>query len=385
MRAGHPVYAALGVTVFEEMSRLAREHGAINLGQGFPDGGEPGDVVERAAEHIRSGNNQYPPLYGLPELRQAIAAHAARFYGVSLDAERETLVTSGATEGLAAAILALVEPGDEVVIVEPAYDAYLPLVLRAGGVPRFVTTRPPAFRIEREQLLAALSPRTKCLIINTPNNPSGRLLARDELDLIAEVASEADAFVIADEVYEHLVFDGRRHETLLAHPALRERTVRIASAGKTFSLTGWKVGLVSAAPTLLSLVAKAHQFLTFTTPPHLQAAVAYGLDKSDAYFEELGRSLQAKRDRFQRGLAEIGFSVLPCEGTYFIDIDITRFRTADVRFCHELVTSFGVAAIPVSAFYPTASVDSVVRFCFAKREEVLDDALRRLAKVGQNS
>jgi N-succinyldiaminopimelate aminotransferase len=378
MRAGHSVVAALGVTVFEEMSRLARQHGAINLGQGFPDGGEPRDVVERAAEHIVSGNNQYPPLYGLPELRQAIAAHAARFYGLALDAERETLVTSGATEALAAAILALVEPGDEVVIIEPAYDAYLPLVLRAGGVPRFVTTRPPSFRIEREQLLAAVSPRTKSLIINTPNNPSGRLLDREELDLIAEVASELDAFVIADEVYEHLVFDGRRHETLLGHPALRERTVRIGSAGKTFSLTGWKVGLVSAAPTLLSLVAKAHQFLTFTTPPHLQAAVAYGLGKPDTYFEELAWSLQDKRDRFRRGLGELGFSVLRCEGTYFIDVDITPFHMEDVRLCHELVTRSGVAAIPVSAFYPTASVKSVVRFCFAKQDEVLDEALRRL-------
>lgn len=381
MRAGHPVYAGLGTTVFEEMSRLAREHGAINLGQGFPDGGEPRDVVEQAAEHILSGWNQYPPMLGLPELRQAIAAHAARFYDLSLDWQRETMVTSGATEALAASILGLVEPGDEVVILEPAYDAYLPLVQRAGGTARFVTARPPAFRLEREALFSALSPRTKALVVNTPNNPTGRVLDASEIELIAEAATSVDAYVIADEVYEHLVFDGIRHQPLLAHPALRNRTVRIASAGKTFSLTGWKVGLVSAAPPLLDLLAKAHQFLTFTTPPHLQAAVAHGLGKPDAYFGELARSMQEKRNRFRQGLFELGLTVLPCEGTYFASIDIERFGQDDVTFCHDLVTKIGVAAIPISAFYAEIPIRHVVRFCFAKKDEVLDEAIRRLAKL----
>jgi N-succinyldiaminopimelate aminotransferase len=381
MRACNQVYAGLGITIFETMSLLAREHGAVNLGQGFPDGGAPSDVVERAAEHVRSGWNQYPPMLGLPELRQAYAHHAARFYGLKLDWEREVMITSGATEALAAALLSLIEPGDEVVLIEPFYDAYLPLLLRAGAVPRFVTTRPPDFRVEREALRAVLSPRTKCLVINTPGNPTGRVLDPSEVEAIAEAASAVDAYVISDEVYEHLVFDGQKHNTLLAHPGLGERTVRIASAGKTFSLTGWKVGAVFAPPALVQLMSKAHQFLTFTTPPHLQAAVAYGLGKSESYFNDLNMSMQARRDHLRRGLSELGLTVLPCEGTYFLNVDIGNRSQNDVSFCKKLVTQVGVAAIPVSAFYSEAQVTNVVRFCFAKKLEVLDEALARLAQL----
>jgi N-succinyldiaminopimelate aminotransferase len=381
MRAGNRVYAGLGTTIFETMSGLAREHGAVNLGQGFPDSGEPRDVVEVAAEHIRTGWNQYPPLLGLPELRQAHAQHAARFYELKLDWEREILVTSGATEAIAASLFSLIEPGDEVVLLEPAYDAYLPLVLRAGGVPRFVTAHPPAFRVEREALQAALSSRTKCIVVNTPVNPTGRVLDVEEIGFIAEAAASVDAYVLSDEVYEHLVFDGRRPTTLLAHPLLRERALRITSAGKTFSLTGWKVGSVAAAPPLLQLVARAHQFLTFTTPPHLQAAVAYGLGKADAYFDDLANGMQHKRDLFRNGLLELGFSVLPTEGTYFLNVDIERFRKDDVTFCRELVGQVGVAAIPMSSFYAEPTVRNVVRFCFAKKDEVLGEALRRLSRL----
>lgn len=385
MRSVNPVYAGLGTTVFETMSRLARQHQAVNLGQGFPDDRGPADVLARAAQSLLEGSNQYPPMMGLPELRQALASHAERFYGLSVDWESETMVTSGATEALAAAIFALVEPGDEVVLIEPFYDAYLPLVLRAGATPRFISLRPPHWRLERADFQAAFSPRTKMIIVNNPMNPTGRVFDAEELALIAEFAEGADAFILADEVYEHIVFDGARHRTLLAQPDLRDRVIKLGSAGKTFSLTGWKVGYVTAVPRIMTLLAKAHQFLTFTTPPNLQAAVAYGLGKDESYFTGMRADLQRSRDLFAAGLAELGFATLPSEASYFINIDLqaSGIEEDDVGFCKRLVAEHKVAAIPVSAFYAEQAVTTVVRFCFAKRDETLAAALANLKGVAR--
>ena len=381
--AAHPVFADRPTTIFEVMSGLARAHDAINLGQGFPDGGEPADVVARAAEALVGGLNQYPPMLGLPALRQAIARHAARFYGLAVDWEREVMVTSGATEALAASLLALVRPGDEVVLFEPFYDAYLPMVLRAGGVPRFVTLAPPDWRLTRTALDAAIGPNTRVVLLNNPLNPAARVFDADELADLAAAVARTPAVVVADEVYEHIVFDGRRHVPAITLPGLRRRTVKIGSAGKIFSLTGWKVGLVVADAALLDPIAKAHQFLTFTTPPNLQTAVAYGLDKDDAYFTGLASDLQAKRDRFARGLDRLGFAVLPAEGSYFLNVDVGGVGADgdDAAFCRWLIETAGVAAIPLSAFHAASPPSRIVRFCFAKADDVLDGALDRLAAV----
>ncbi len=382
----NPIFSDLPTTVFEVMSRLARETGAINLGQGFPDDPGPLDVRQRAAEAVVSGWNQYPPMMGVPELRAAVSTHYAHHQALALDPDGEVMVTSGATEALAGALLALVEPGDEVVLFQPLYDAYLPLVLRAGGVPRLVTLQPPYWRFDEALLAAAFSPRTRAVLFNNPLNPSGSVAPREDLELLARFCVRHDAVALCDEVWEHVVFDGRSHVPLMAMPGMRERTVKIGSAGKIFSLTGWKVGFVCAAPPLMKVLAKAHQFLTFTTPPNLQAAVAYGLGKDDSYFSGMRADLQRSRDRFAAGLAEIGFSVLPSAGTYFLNVDLAPLgETDDVAFCERLVREHGVAAIPVSAFYARDPVRSVVRFCFAKRDEVLDGALARLETVARKA
>ncbi|AWN53688.1 aminotransferase [Methylobacterium sp. 17Sr1-1] len=375
----NPIFADLPTTVFEVMSALARETGAVNLGQGFPDDPGPADVRAKAAEAVVEGWNQYPPMMGLPELRRAVAAHYAHWQGLDLDPETEVMVTSGATEALAGALMALIEPGDEVVLFEPMYDAYLPLVRRAGGVPRFVTLTPPHFRITEDALAAAFSPRTKVVLLNNPLNPSATIFPDEDLELLARFCQRYDAVALCDEVWEHVVFDGRRHRPLMAFPGMRERTVKISSAGKIFSLTGWKVGFVMAAPPLMRGLAKAHQFLTFTTPPNLQAAVAYGLAKDDAYYEGMRADFARARDRFADGLRKLGFSVLPSAGTYFLNLDIAPLgETDDVAFCERLVRQHGVAAIPVSAFYAHQPVRTIVRFCFAKRDDTLDRALERL-------
>ena len=381
MTRANPVYAQLGTTVFEVMSRLAAEHDAVNLGQGFPDDPGPADVRAKAAEAVVGGWNQYPPMMGLPELRRAVADHDRRFYGLDADWRSEVMVTSGATEALAACLLALVAPGDEVVLFQPLYDAYLPLVRRAGGVPRFVGLKPPDWRLDRAALDAALSPRTRVILLNNPLNPAAKVFDAAELALVADAAQARDAVVICDEVYEHLVFDGRRHIPLITLPGLRERCLKIGSAGKTFSLTGWKVGYVTATPALLGPVAKAHQFLVFTTPPSLQAAVAYGLAKDDAYFAGLRTEMVTRRDRFAAGLRRLGLDVLDCQGTYFVNVAITDLGFADDEAaCRVLVEQAGVAAIPVSVFYAETPLRSVIRFCFAKQEAVLDEALARLGR-----
>lgn len=377
------VFSDLPVSVFEVMSRLAREQDAVNLGQGFPDDPGPQDVREKAAEAVVSGWNQYPPMLGLPELRRAVALHYRHWQGVELDPESEIMITSGATEALAGALLALIEPGDEVVLFQPLYDAYLPLVKRAGGVPRFVRLEPPHWRFTEEMLRAAFGPRTRVVLFNNPLNPTGTVFPREDLALLAGFCAEHDAIAVCDEVWEHVVFDGRRHVPLIALPGMRGRCVKIGSAGKIFSLTGWKVGFVCAAPEILRVLAKAHQFITFTTPPNLQAAVAYGLGKADGYFEEMRADFQRSRDRFAAGLTRLGFPVLETQGSYFLNVDLSPLglNEDDESFCKRLVLEHKVAAIPVSAFYAADAIRSVVRFCFAKRDATLDLALERLAGV----
>jgi aspartate/methionine/tyrosine aminotransferase len=376
------LFANLPTTVFEVMSSLARETGAINLGQGFPDDPGPEDVRRAAADAVLNGYNQYPSMMGILELRSAIAAHYKHWQGVDLDANTEVMVTSGATEALAGAILGIIEPGDEVVLFEPMYDAYLPLVRLAGGVPKFVTLQPPHFRLTEEALANAFSPRTKAVVFNNPLNPTATVFSNEDLSLLAAFCRKFDAIAISDEVWEHVVFDGRKHQPVLGLEGMRERSVKIGSAGKIFSLTGWKVGFVCAAPHIMKVLAKSHQFLAFTTAPNLQAAVAYGLAKDDAYFEGMRKNFARSRDRFTDGLRTLGFDVIPSQGTYFVNIDIAPLgETDDVAFCRRLVMEHGVAAIPVSAFYAEGAVKSVVRFCFAKKDSTLDAGLERLAKA----
>ena len=374
------VLAGLPVTIFEVMSQLARDHAAINLGQGFPDDPGPEDVRRKAAEAVLDGYNQYPSMMGIPELREAIARHYRRWHGLTLDPATEVMVTSGATEAIAASLFALIEPGDEVVVFQPFYDAYVPLIRRAGGIPRFVRLQPPHWRLVEDDLRQAFSPRTKLVIFNNPLNPAAVVYPREDLELLARVCVENDVMAVCDEVWEHVVFDGRAHVPLMTMPGMRERAVKIGSAGKIFSLTGWKVGFVCAAPPLLRVVAKAHQFLTFTTPPNLQVAVAYGLDKDDSYFTGMRTHLQRSRDRLADGLRAIGMPVLPSQGTYFLNVDLAPLglNETDEAFCKRLVAERKVAAIPVSAFYETDAVTSVVRFCFAKRDATIDGALERL-------
>jgi N-succinyldiaminopimelate aminotransferase len=378
------ILSGLPTTIFEAMSRLARETGAVNLGQGFPDDPGPEDVRRKAADAVMTGWNQYPPMMGLPELRHAVARHYERFQGLAIDPDTEVMITSGATEAIAGALMALVEPGDEVVLFQPLYDAYLPLVLRAGGVPRLVRLAPPDWRLDEEALARAFSPKTRVVLFNNPLNPAASLASEADLDRLAAFCCRFDCVAIADEVWEHVLFDREHHHPLIAWAGMRERCVKIGSAGKIFSLTGWKVGLVVAAPPLLGVLAKAHQYLTFTTPPNLQAAVAYGLGKEDTYFDGMRAGFARSRDRFVAGLASAGLVPLPSRATYFVNVDLAASGVDDddVAFCRRMVTELGVAAIPVSAFYAEDPVRSIVRFCFAKTDATLDLALERLSRLG---
>lgn len=376
----HPLYTNMPTTIFETMSARARGSGAINLGQGFPDAGWPQDVLDAAAGEILGGYNQYPPMPGTAALRQAVAAHYLAHQGVVLDWEREVTVTSGATEALAAAILALVTPGDEVVLFQPLYDAYLPLVLRAGGVPRLVTLRPPDWQFGADDLRAVFNERTRLVIINNPLNPSASTFGREALELLAGFALALGAVVLSDEVWEHVRFDGSEHVSVLAVPELRERAVKIGSGGKIFALTGWKVGWMCAAPALSAVLAKSHQFLTFTTPPALQAGMAHGLGMEMGWFEAMRGGFQRSRDRLVHGLEAAGYVMLPSAGTYFVSIDLAASGIAlgDLAVAERLLEA-GVATIPVSAFYAEQAVTSTLRLCFAKGDAVLDAAIERMA------
>ena len=377
----NPIYTALGTTIFEKMSQLARDVGAINLGQGFPDGNGPPDVVEAAAHALVHGSNQYPPMAGLPVLREAVAKHYATHQGLDLTAD-EVIVTSGATEALAAAIFALVSPGDEVVMFPPVYDAYLPLVQRAGGVARFVRLEPPEWKITAEALAAVSSRKTKVVLLNNPFNPTGSVATRQELEIVAAFCIAHDATAISDEVWEHVIFAGPDHISLMSLPGMRDRTVKIGSAGKIFSLTGWKVGWICAAPHIASVLAKAHQFFTFTTPPNLQTAVAYGLGKDSIYFKSMRSDFAMSHDHLATGLRQRGYAVLPSKATYFLCVDLAASGVAitDTEFCDQLVRDHGVAAIPVSAFYPQNPVTTIVRLCFAKDQATLNAALDRMPR-----
>lgn len=374
-------FSEIPVSVFEVMSRLARENAAVNLGQGFPDDPGPEDVRRKAADAVMTGWNQYPPMLGLPELRQSVATHYKHWQGLDLDPDSEVMITSGATEAIAGALLALIEPGDEVVLFQPLYDAYLPLVKRAGGVPRFVRLEPPHWRFTEEMLAQAFTPKTRVVLFNNPLNPSCTVFPREDLELLARFCVKFDAVAVCDEVWEHVVFDGRAHVPMIAMPGMRERCVKIGSAGKIFSLTGWKVGLVCAAPPILRVLGKAHQYITFTTPPNLQTAVAYGLGKADDYFTTMRQELAGRRDYLAKGLREIGFPVLDSQGTYFINVDLKPLglNEDDESFCKRIVVEHKIAAIPVSAFYASDPITSVVRFCFAKHTATLDAALERLS------
>jgi aspartate/methionine/tyrosine aminotransferase len=379
----NPLYANLPTTIFEKMSALARETGAINLGQGFPDAGWPRDVLEAGARALTEGYNQYPPMPGIPALRQAVADHYRRHQAIDLDWQTEITVTSGATEALAASIMALVSPGDEVLMIQPMYDAYMPMVRQAGGVPKLIRLEPPEWRLTEAALAEAFTPRTRIVLLNNPLNPTATMFSDDELALLARFVVAHDAVVISDEVWEHVVFDGRAHSPIMAQPGMRERTVKIGSGGKIFSLTGWKVGWMCAAPKLTHALARAHQFLTFTTPPNLQAAIAYGLGKTDDYFTTMRADFARSRDRLASGLEAAGWKTLPSAGTYFLSVDLAASGIAldDVTFCDRLAREGDVVAIPVSAFYAETPVTSVVRFCFAKTDATIDAALERMAKA----
>ena len=374
--------AAMGTTIFTMMSALAAEHKSINLGQGFPDTDGPDDVIQAAVDALRDGRNQYPPMTGVPELREAVAAANARFYGLQIDPNGEVVVTSGATEAITACLIAMLDPGDEIVLIEPLFDTYLPIVRMLGAIPRLVRLQPPHWDLPRAELAAAFGPKTKAILLNSPMNPCGKVFSRQELEFVASLVQLHDTYAICDEVYEHLIFDGCQHIPLMTLPGMRERCMRVGSAGKTFSFTGWKIGYVSAPRALAGAVAKAHQNLTFTSAPNLQRAVAVGLAKDDAYFMSLASGLQAKRDRLAEGLAGLGLGVLQTRGSYFVTTDFSPlgFNGDDVAFCRHITEQAGVTAIPVSAFYETDAPSHYARFAFCKREAVLDEAISRLRR-----
>ncbi|MHC6627115.1 pyridoxal phosphate-dependent aminotransferase [Streptomyces globosus] len=377
--------ASFGTTIFAEMSALAARTGSINLGQGFPDTDGPAQIAEAASRAVLTGlGNQYPPGPGVPELRAAVARHQERFYGLSWDPDAEVLVTAGATEAIAASLLALLEPGDEVVALEPYYDSYAACIAMAGATRVPVTLRPHggAFALDLDELRAAVTPRTRLLLLNSPHNPTGTVLGPAELAAVAELAVERDLLVVTDEVYEHLVFEGV-HTPLASLPGMRERTVTISSAGKTFSFTGWKVGWVTAVPELVAAVRSAKQFLTFVSSGPFQYAIAEALDLPDSYYADFRADLAAKRDLLADGLAAAGLEVFRPQGTYFITTDITPLGEKDgLAFCRSLPERCGVVAIPNRVFYDDRTAGAThVRWAFCKRKDVLDEAVTRLKRL----
>lgn len=381
MKPLNPTFAGLGTTIFTVMSQLANQHGAINLGQGFPDTDGPLALRERAAQALIEGPNQYPPMMGVEALRKALAAHAKRFYDLAYDWGTEVVATSGGTEALTASIMGLVNPGDEIVLFEPAYDSYRPIIEAVGGVARPIRLQAPAWTLTEQALAAAFSPKTKAVVLNSPMNPAGKVFARSELELLASFLKRFDALAICDEVYEHLTFDGLTHTPLATLPGMYERCVRVGSAGKIFSLTGWKVGWVTGPAALIGAVSKAHQFITFTTPTALQIAVAHGLDNFEGYYLNLAKELEGNRDYLAKALRDLGFEPLRAQGTYFLTTDISklRFNGSDVEFCKHMTEHARVAAIPLSVFFSGDAPQTLVRFAFCKQRGVLEESVRRLS------
>jgi len=378
----NPLYEQMKTSVFERMSGLAAQHGAVNLGQGFPDFGWPPEILEAAAKAVVDGSNQYAPSRGIVPLREAVAAHYNRQFGQQLDAA-QVCVTSGATEALGSAILATVQPGDEVIIFTPAYDSYAPMIRRAGATPVEVALRPPEWRVEREAIERAVTSKTRVILFNNPQNPTGRLFDGDEVDAVASAAKANDLIVIADEVWEHIVLDGRRFTPIATLPGMAERTIKVGSAGKIFSLTGWKVGWIVAAPELAAVIARAHQFLTFSTAPNLQSAVAFGLDEGDAWLQPMRDRFQRSRDLMTEGLRDVGFTVLDAAATYFLCVDLkaSGIDADDETFAAAAVEKAGVAVVPISAFAEQEPSRHLVRLCFGKKDETIDAGVAAMAKA----
>ena len=378
----NPLYERMPVSVFERMSLAAAKHGAVNLGQGFPDFGWPDEILDAAARALKEGSNQYAPSRGLPQLRQAIADHYRRHFGEQLDPDH-ICVTSGATEALGAMILSTVEPDDEVIIFTPAYDSYAPMVRRAGATPREVALQPPYWNIDRDAIESVLSERTRAIIFNNPQNPTGRLYGKEELQIIADIAIEHDLTVISDEVWEHVLLHGERFTPLASLPGMAERTLKAGSAGKIFSLTGWKVGWIVASAENAAVAARAHQFLTFATAPNLQAAVAYGMEQGDVWIEPMRQRFSRALVRMREGLKQAGYDVLEPASTYFLCVDLTAsgLDVDDQAFAAAAVERAGVATVPISAFAEQNPSRHLVRLCFAKRDETIDAGVAAMARA----
>lgn len=380
-----PKLAEFGETIFAEMSALALRTGAINLGQGFPDTDGPREVSEAAIEAIRGDYNQYPPGIGVPVLRHAITEHQERFWNLTYDPDAEVLVTAGATEAIAASLLGLCDPGDEVVTFEPYYDSYAASIAMSGASRRVVTLRPgdDGYQFDPDELRAAVNDKTRLILLNSPHNPTGKVFTRDELQMIADLCIERDLIAVTDEVYEHLVYEGHEHLPLAGFPGMRERTIQISSGGKTFSFTGWKIGWVCAPAELIVAVRTAKQFLTYVNGGPFQPAIAVGLRLGDDYYASFVQELAAKRDRLAAGLRSVGFNVFEPQGTYFITADIRPLGTSDGRtFCLELPERAGVVAVPAVVFYDNKDEGShIIRFAFPKRDEVLDAAIENLQRL----
>ncbi|MFZ9627721.1 MAG: pyridoxal phosphate-dependent aminotransferase [Ilumatobacteraceae bacterium] len=374
-----------GTTIFAEMSALAVQTDSVNLGQGFPDTEGPREVLDAAIDAINGGLNQYPPGPGMAVLREAIAAHQQRFYGLQYDPATEVLVTAGATEALAATLLSMLDTGDEVVVLEPMFDSYAPCIALAGAVAKPVTIRPPHYTIDPDELRAAFSAKTKLVLLNTPHNPTGRVFTRAELEIITDLVKEFDVTLVTDEVYEHLVFDGLTHVSPASLPGMRERTVVISSGGKTFNTTGWKVGWITGPAAMVAAVRTAKQFLTYVNSGPFQPAIAVGLRLPDSFYADLAADLQAKRDRLLPGLEAAGFDVFATSSTYFVTVDVTPLQPDGdgMAFCRNLPNACGVVAIPTEVLYMNKHEGRhLVRFAFCKRLEVLDEAVARLARLG---
>jgi aspartate/methionine/tyrosine aminotransferase len=376
------LYEQMKTSVFERMSALAAEHNAVNLGQGFPDFGWAPEILEAAAKAVVEGSNQYAPSRGLPSLRTAVAAHYNRHFGQQLTAE-EVCVTSGATEALGCAILSTVEPGDEVVIFTPAYDSYAPMIRRGGATPVEVALRPPLWRIDREALERAITARTRAILLNNPHNPTGRMFGTNELEIVAAVARERGLIVISDEVWEHIVLEGQTFTPIGTLAGMAERTIKVGSAGKIFSLTGWKVGWIVAASELAPVVARAHQFLTFSTAPSLQSAVAYGLNDGDSWLEPMRERFRRSRDLMTQRLSDCGYTVLNAAATYFLCVDLqaSGLHVEDETFATESVRRAGVAVVPLSAFAERDAPRHLVRLCFGKKDETIEAGVAAMARA----